>query len=123
MNPPDRPPKKVRFNLSNKQINREDTNEGRGYFPLINQIKADVYTMNAPSLTPSASPVSNDGSLFMPPIQELPPIHSNNHKSFKEEQEVQAKIVICPSITLRNYADWHIITDLMNSSLDLTAIY
>ena len=78
--------------------------------------------MNAPSLTP-ASPVSSDGSLFTPPIQELPPVHSNNHKSFKEEQEVQAKRVIFPSMTLRNYVDWHILTDLINSSLDLTKIY
>ena len=33
MNPPNSPPKKVRFNISNKQIGREDTDEGRGYFP------------------------------------------------------------------------------------------
>jgi hypothetical protein len=126
MNPPDRPRKQVRFDLCDKQINGDDTDERVDYFSPVIQINADF----SPSLTPSASPVSSDGSVLTPPIQGLPPVHSNNRKSFEEEQETHAghaKIVLCPSMTQRKYAEWNTLTEpehaMKRSSLELPAIY
>lgn len=72
---------------------------------------------------PSASSASSNEFLMLP-IQGLQPVRSNERQSLEKEQEPHVKIVLCPSVTQRKYAVWHILTDPTNrSSLDLLEIY
>jgi hypothetical protein len=126
MNLPDKPRKEVRFDNCDQYINSSDTDERMGYYVLpMGQINEDA-SLDYPSSTDSASPVSSDGYLNTPPIQELRPVYRKYQKPSSEEEEVYDKIVLHSSIILGTCNEWNTLFDpgkKCRSSLELPAIF